>query len=238
MTFRSSRGSASLTVGACIAMLLAAPAAHAEKADKEKQINFSAEQPFEVDMEKRSGTLKGNVVITQGTLTIKADRIDFKQNSDNSLSATAYGSPVSFRQKKDDVDEYYEGFAQRAVYDGSKDQLELFDRALLKQGVDEFRSNYIAYNNATGVLRAEGRPDAPNVTDGPGARVRGVFQPRADSPLGKGPSKDGKDKSADAKSGEGKSGQPKAADTKAAPKASSADKPPVALKPADALKSD
>ena len=50
-----------------------------EKADKEKTINFSAEQPLEVDIEKRSGTAKGNVVITQGTITIKADRIDFKQ---------------------------------------------------------------------------------------------------------------------------------------------------------------
>ena len=139
-----------------MAVFAIAGAAHAEKGDKEKPINFSAVQPAEVDFEKRIGTLRGNVVITQGTLTIKADRIDFKQNADNSLSATAYGNPISFRQKKDDSDEYYEGFAQRAVYDGSKDLLELFDRALLKQGTDEIRSNYISYNNSTGVFRAEG----------------------------------------------------------------------------------
>jgi lipopolysaccharide export system protein LptA len=168
-----------------------AGAAGAEQKDKEKPINFSATQPAEVDFEKRIGTLRGDVVITQGTLTIKADRIDFKQNPDNSLSATAYGNPISFRQKKDDSDEYYEGYAQRAVYDGSKDLLELFDRALLKQGTDEIRSNYISYNNATGIFRAEGRPDAPNTVDGPGERVRGVFQPRSDSPLSKGTGKDG-----------------------------------------------
>ncbi len=167
--------------GCALGALVAMPAA-AEKADREKPINFSAEQPAEVDFEKRIGTLRGNVVITQGTMTIRADRIDFKQNPDNSLSATAFGNPVSFRQKKDDSDEYFEGFAQRAVYDGQKQLLELFDRALLKQGSDEIRSNYVSYNSSTGIFKAEGRPDAPGV-EGPGDRVRGVFQPRSDSPL-------------------------------------------------------
>ena len=162
--------------------VLAAPAG-ADKGDREKPINFSADQPAEVDFEKRVGTLRGNVVITQGTTTIRADRIEFKQNADNSLSATAFGNPVSFRQKKD------EGFAQRAVYDGQKQLLELFDRALLKQGSDEIRSNYVSYNSATGIFKAEGRPDAPGV-EGPGDRVRGVFQPKSDSPFtGKAPAK-------------------------------------------------
>ena len=109
----------SLMVVCAMAAMVTAPA-RAEKADREKPISFSAEQPAEVDFEKRVGTLRGNVVITQGTLTIRADRIDFKQNADNSLSATAFGNPVSFRQKKDDADEYFEGYAQRAVYDGQK----------------------------------------------------------------------------------------------------------------------
>ncbi|MGE5090500.1 MAG: lipopolysaccharide transport periplasmic protein LptA [Candidatus Levyibacteriota bacterium] len=167
-------------------------AASAEKADRDKPISFSAEQPAQVDFQKREGTLRGNVVITQGTLTIHADRIDFKQNPDNSLSATAWGNPVSFRQKKDGADEYFEGYAQRVVYDGQTQTLELFDRALLKQGSDEIRSNYVSYNAATGIFKAEGRPDQPGV-EGPGQRVRGVFQPRSDSPLlpGQGPANGG-----------------------------------------------
>jgi lipopolysaccharide export system protein LptA len=174
-------GRAVLLLAFALAAMLPALAC-AEKADREKPINFSAEQPAEVDFERRVGTLRGNVVITQGTLTIRADRIEFKQNSDNSMSATAYGNPVSFRQKKDDSDEYFEGFAQRAVYDGQKQQLELFDRALLKQGSDEIRSNYVSYNSATGIFKAEGRPDTPG-TEGPGDRVRGVFQPRSETPF-------------------------------------------------------
>jgi len=224
----------SIVYGRLIAsvMLVAAPCALAEKADKEKPINFSAEQPAEVDFEKRIGTLKGNVVITQGTITIHADRIDFKQNADNSMSATAVGNPITFRQKKDDSDEYYEGYAQRAIYDGQKDLLELFDRALLKQGTDEIRSNYISYNSSTGLFRAEGRPNAPGAAEGPGERVRGVFQPKSDSPIGKDLAKDGKSEGpAAAKS---KAGDAKDKSDKSAAKAK--DKAPVTLKPTDELK--
>ena len=222
---------------AALAAVVAAPLAHAEKADKAKPISFTADQPTEVDFEKRVGTLKGNVVITQGTLTIKADRIDFKQNADNSLSATAFGNPIAFRQKKDDSDEYFEGFAQKAVYDGSKDLLELFDRALLREGINEIRSNYISYNSTTNLFRGEGRPDAPGVSDGPGAKLRGVFQPRSDSPLGKDATKDkdGKGKSTESKDkaadSNDKSGDAK---DKATPtKASTPDRPPLTLKPAE-----
>jgi lipopolysaccharide export system protein LptA len=231
---RRSRNAAVLPLLTAFATLALASSALAEKADKEKPINFSAEQPAEVDFEKRVGTLKGNVVITQGTLSIKADRIDFKQNADNSLSATAYGNPIAFKQKKDDSDEFYEGFAQKAVYDGTKDLLELFDRALLRQGTDEIRSNYISYNSTNGIFRAEGRPDAPGAVDGPGEKVRGTFQPKSDSPLGKGASKDGKDKGAAAKDqagdGKDKSPEPK---SKSAAKSAAPTKAPVALKPAD-----
>ncbi|HEY7788065.1 MAG TPA: lipopolysaccharide transport periplasmic protein LptA [Casimicrobiaceae bacterium] len=179
---------------ACMVAMLACGIADAEKADRDKPIHFSAEQPAEVDFDKRAGTLRGDVVITQGTLTIHADRIDFKQNADNSLSATAWGNPVSFRQKKDDSDEYFEGYAQRAVYDGQTQTLELFDRALLKQGKNEIRSNYVSYNSATSLFKAEGRPDAPGV-EGPGARVQGVFEPRSDTALGAkpAPKSDGKE---------------------------------------------
>jgi lipopolysaccharide export system protein LptA len=201
------------------AAALHAPVAHAEKADKDKPINFSSDTGG-ANYEQKTGSLKGNVVLTQGTMTIRADRIDFKQNPDNSISATVYGNPLSFRQKKDGSDEYYEGYAQRAVYDGQKDFLELFDRALLKQGQDEIRSNYISYNTSTGVFTAEGRPDQPGAPQGPGARVRGTFQPRDEnSPGAKGAPKGGAAKGAK--------------DEKAAPKAPPA---PLTLTPDSALK--
>ena len=167
--------------------LAISPLTPAEKSDREKPISFSAADG-NFDYEKRTGALKGNVIITQGTITIKADRIEFKQNQDNSMSAVAYGNPISFRQKQDGKDEYYEGSALRADYDGQKELLQLFDRAILKRGTDEIRSNYISYNAATELFTAEGRANAAAAPDELGRtdRVRGVFSPKSDSPPSKG----------------------------------------------------
>ena len=199
-----------------------APPARAERDDKKQPINYSADTG-DVNYQTKGGSLSGNVVITQGTMTIRADRIKFKQNPDNSVSATAFGNPVTFRQKRDGTDEYFEGFAQRAEYDGEKELLELFERALLKRGLDEIRSNYISYNTRSELFRAEGRPDAPATPPdaGPGARVRGVFQPKGE----------GKDAQADGKPGD-KAGDAKATDLKAAP----AMPAPLPLKRAGELK--
>lgn len=198
---------------AALALGVALPA-HAQRDDKKQPINYSADTG-DVNYQTKVGNLAGNVVITQGSMTIRADRIKFRQNADNSVSATAYGNPITFRQKREGTDEYFEGYAQRAEYDGEKELLELFDRALLRRGQDEIRSNYISYNTRTELFRAEGRPDsaAAPADTGPGARVRGVFQPKDE----------GKDK--DAKDKQPAKGE-KAADAQPAVKPS-----PLSLKP-------
>ena len=188
-----------LLLALCALAIVSVDVATAETADRQKPINFTADDGV-VNYEKRTGVLKGNVVITQGTMTIRADRIDFTQNADNTLSATAYGTPLAFRQKRDDHDGYYEGWARKADYNGQTQQLELYDNAILKRGDDEIRSNFISYNAATEVFKAEGRPSStpPAAGDfGRGDRVRGIFQPKGDALPGKpGPAKGTEGKSA------------------------------------------
>jgi lipopolysaccharide export system protein LptA len=175
---------------ALFAALLPARVAHGQADDKKQPINYSA-NTGDVNYQTKVGNLSGNVIITQGTMTIRADKIVFRQNPDGSISATATGNPITFRQKREGTDEYFEGYAQRAEYDGEKELLELFDRALLRRGQDEIRSNYISYNTRTEQFRAEGRPDAASAPpdSGPGPRVRGVFQPKDEA---KDAAKDGK----------------------------------------------
>ena len=177
--FRVRRAVAAVVLAVAVLVLQPLPS-RAEKADRDKPINYQADSG-DVNYQTKIGTLLGNVILTQGTLTIHADKIVFHQNPDNSVSATAHGNPITFREKRDNVDEYYEGVAQRAEYDGQKRFLELFDRALLRKGTDEIRSNYISYNAETEFFKAEGRPDTRPAAAGEpplGARVRGVFQPQ------------------------------------------------------------
>jgi lipopolysaccharide export system protein LptA len=214
------------TAAALLPLALVALAARAEMGDREKPINYSA-NAGDVNYQTKIGTLTGNVIITQGTLTIHADKVVLKQNPDNSMSASAFGNPVTFRQKRDGLDEYFEGYAQRAEYDGSKQFLELFDRALLRRGQDEIRSNYITYNAATEMFKAEGRAASPSAPTegGPGARVRGVFQPKSDAL----PAKGTKDAAPDA----AKTPAPDAG--KDAPKSGAPGGAPLTLKPAGEL---
>ncbi|MBK7792123.1 MAG: lipopolysaccharide transport periplasmic protein LptA [Betaproteobacteria bacterium] len=220
-----------LVLGLPFALALVPLPVPAQTADREQPINYSADTG-DVNYQTKVGALSGNVVITQGTLTIRADKIVFRQNADSSMSATATGNPVSFRQKRDGVDEYYEGYAQRAEYDGAKQLLELFDRALLKRGQDEIRSNYISYNSGTEVFKAEGRAAAAAPGAAPAdadTRVRGVFQPKSDLPL---PGSKPKEPADPAKAAEteaaGKAKVPAAGRAKTAP-------PSPSLKPADAM---
>ena len=203
---------------AALAVACNVPSASAEKADRDKPINYQADTG-DVNVQTKVGTLIGNVILTQGTLRIHADKIVFHQNPDNSVSATAWGNPITFREKRDNVDEYYEGVAQRAEYDGQKRFLELFDRALLRKGTDEIRSNYISYDAATEFFKAEGRPDSRPAAAGEtalGARVRGVFQPQQ------------KDAAKDDKAS--KNGKPAPEPPKP--------NPPAPLKPSDALSTE
>ena len=240
---RNTRWRDSLVPAACVAlglMLCCAMPASAEKADREKKIDFQGDTGGG-NADTKTGELVGHVIITQGTMTIQADRITFKQNADNSLSAIAYGNPVRFREKRDGADDYYEGYAQRIAYDGEKRFIELFENALLKKTGDEIRSNYITYSAATEKFTAEGRPDAkpPGPGDSPlGARVRGTFQPRSDDKTDKSAAK-GKD----AKEGDAaKNKEPAAAskDSVAASKdkskgAAAKSPPPLTLQPSGDL---
>jgi len=159
----------------CVA-LLASPA-HAEKADRDKPINLEADTVTLDDIRKIS-VYQGNVVLTQGTLMLRADRLQVTQNENGLDKVSATGRPVAFRQKVDGRDEYIEGFADRIEYDGVNSQLELTGQARLRRGADELRGAQISYNANTGFYKVVGQPNAKT----PGGRVRAVIRPKPRTP--------------------------------------------------------
>ena len=162
-----------IPVSGFIALLLALPLAHAEKADKNKPVNLEADSVTMDDINKTSLYL-GNVILIQGTLTLRADQVQAKQNDQGLQSVTAVGRPVAFRQKLDGRDEYLEGYADRIEFDNIKSQLELIGNAKLRRGQDELRGAQISYNANTEFYRVIGKPDAQS----PAGRVRAVIRPK------------------------------------------------------------
>jgi lipopolysaccharide export system protein LptA len=154
--------------------IIAVPAAHAEKADRDKPITLEADTVTLDDIRKIS-VYEGNVILGQGTMQLRADRVQVTQNQEGGLqSLQATGSPVSFRQKLDGSEDYIEGYAQRVDFNGATSQLELTGQALLRRGQDELRGGRISYNAATGFYRVSGQAEAEKPT----GRVRAVIRPR------------------------------------------------------------
>jgi lipopolysaccharide export system protein LptA len=152
-------------------------AASAEKADRDKPINLEADR-VTIDDAKKVSVFEGNVVLTQGTTMLKADRMIVREDAQGFQSGVAYGNLAYFRQKRDGVDEYIEGWAERIEYDGKAERVQLFDRAHMKRGADEVRGSYISYDQPTEFFRVVGAQDNTAGTHTPG-RVRAVIQPKS-----------------------------------------------------------
>jgi lipopolysaccharide export system protein LptA len=154
------------------AALLVSPA-YAEKADRDKPVNLEADTVTLDDVRKVS-VYQGNVVLSQGTMMLRADRVQVTQNAEGLDKVSATGRPVAFRQKVEGRDEFIEGFANRIEYDGVNSQLELIGQAQLRRGSDELRGAQISYNANTEFYKVVGQPDATT----PSGRVRAVIRPK------------------------------------------------------------
>jgi lipopolysaccharide export system protein LptA len=164
-------GAAILLLGAILSP------AWAERADREKPINLEADR-VTIDDAKKVSVFEGNVVLTQGTLVIRADRMIVRQDKEGFNQGTAFGNLAKFRQKRDGVDEYIEGEAERIEYDSQAERLQLFNRAHMKRGADEVRGSYISYDQPTEFFRVVGAAENAPAGSVPG-RVRAVIQPKS-----------------------------------------------------------
>ncbi|MHB1332410.1 MAG: lipopolysaccharide transport periplasmic protein LptA [Sulfuriferula sp.] len=162
-------------------LLLTGAPALAEKADRSKPVNIEANSVTVDDMRKVSVYL-GNVVLVQGTMVLHADKIIVHQDAEGFNSATAYGNPVTFRQKRDGTDEYIQGFADRMQYDGKPGTLQLYDNAHLKRGADELRGSYISYNANTEFFEVKSGTDSAGAPSGRKGRVSAIIQPKPAKP--------------------------------------------------------
>ena len=160
----------------CTCCLVLAGPAQAERADRAKPINLESDR-MRIDDAQKTSVFEGKVVMTQGTLSIRAERVTLRQDKDGYQYGSASGNLANFRQKRDGADEYIEGEAERIEYDGKLDKVEFFNRARLKRDpADEVRGNYISYDSRTEYFTVTG--GSQTASGGPESRVRAVIQPR------------------------------------------------------------
>ena len=155
-------------------LALGVAAVHAEQADSTKPIEIEANR-MSADDARRMNVFEGNVVVTRGTLNIRADRIVVRQDAEGNQYATATGNPVRFRQRQDAKPPekegvWMEGEAKRVELDEKNGKIELYEEARVNRGGDEVKGNYILVDQ---------RSDFFTVTPGRGdGRVRATIQPK------------------------------------------------------------
>jgi lipopolysaccharide export system protein LptA len=180
-------GAAGLVV-ALAALSLASLPAQAERADRTKpmSVTSSGGNPDTVDLKKHSAVFIGNVIITQGTLEIHADRVEVSEDPDGQRLGFAYGSPehpATFRQKRDGEDEYSEGDSTRIEYDSAANRVRFVGAAhlrMLKGTVvtDQANAALITYDTATDTIKL-GSGEGTAASSASGGRTTVVFTPKA-----------------------------------------------------------
>ena len=172
------------TVLAALIAACAVLSAHAERADRLKPLNVEADQSGRLDLQNQVVVFTGNVVVSKGTMLIRAARIEVRQwpnGYDTAIAFGAPGKPATFRQKRDGVDEFIDGEAERLEYDGSKDQIKFIGNAAVRRlrgamVADEITGNLVTYDATTEVFSVSG--GATTTAANPGGRVRAVLTPR------------------------------------------------------------
>ncbi|MFT7776413.1 lipopolysaccharide transport periplasmic protein LptA [Roseateles sp.] len=166
-----------------LALMLAFSAAQAEKADRLKPFVFSSDKTGLVDAVNQRTELLGNVVITKGSLLLRAEKVDVRETRDGYHQAFASGvagQPVSFRQARDIPGEAIDGVANQLEYDTRTETVRFIGNATVRRlrgtaVAEEVTGAVIVYNSRTEVFTLEGGSASPN----PNGRTRIVMMPRA-----------------------------------------------------------
>lgn len=176
-----SRSSAPAWLSALLTACAVMPgAALAEKGDRSQPLTIEADKPGTIDLQRQVVVFGGNVVISQGSIRVQAERVEVREGSDGSRTAVAIGArdaPATFRQKRDGVDEYIQGSAERIDYDGRGDVVKFTGNAAVRRlrgttTADEITGHTIVYDNLAEVFTVQGGPASGS------GRVKAVLTPR------------------------------------------------------------
>jgi lipopolysaccharide export system protein LptA len=173
-----SRLSTGALVLAALWMLVATPV-FAERADRDKPLNIESDR-MTADEAKKTATFEGKVVLTQGSLVIRAERIVVRQDNDGFQYGVATGNPATFRHKQEGSG-YIDGQAMRIEYDNKAGRVEFFDDARLRRDSgDDIRGDFISYDARSERFTVKSAGEASGANRE--GRVRATIMPKKPAP--------------------------------------------------------
>lgn len=136
------------------------------------------------DDKDKTSVFTGNVLMTRGQMTLRADKLVAHQDAQGNQSGTATmstpGKLVYVREDNPLKFEVVEARGLRAQYDGKTSEIEMIGQAVVTRSIcgtpfDKISGERVRYNQKTDVYEAFSGPQSPTRD----RRVRSVAQPQA-----------------------------------------------------------
>lgn len=181
---RSLRPARAVAHALWLSLALVAAPVWAERADRLQPMNIEADA-LRYDDVQQTSVFTGNVVITKGTIVIRGQRVDVRQDPEGHQFGVVLGSADNrafFRQKREGLDEYIEGEALRIEYDSRTETVRLIGHAVLRRyrGTtlnDQTLGATIVYDGARETFSVDGAGPRGATPDNPSGRVRAMLTP-------------------------------------------------------------
>lgn len=156
-----------------ILMLSFSSSVWALSSDRSQPLNIQSDAAM-IDDNSGLAVYSGNVVVTQGSIRIDADKVTINYTKKQDLEkVVAEGKPAKFKQTPDGGKADILAKSGRMEYFADKDTLHLLQNAEVRQAQDSFAAQRIMYDTKTGVIQA----DKGESKDG---RISVVIQPRSE----------------------------------------------------------
>lgn len=135
-------------------------------------INIDSDS-FQADLNGKTGTWRGNVVVTQGDMKLRANSVRVSTVDGNADKVNATGNVV--------VDSPASGTAtgENGVYDVPRKIVTMNGNVVLKKSKDVMRGSQLSVNLVTGQATLGGGVKSQN---SPGGRVQAIFSPNSGAP--------------------------------------------------------
>lgn len=127
--------------------------AHGLATDKDKPIELNADSA-ELDQTTGTSVYTGNVVITQGSLKVNADKVTVYTADGGVQRIVGVGSPARFRQRPEGKDEDVKGEGRTLEYLAASRELVITTNAMVEQGGDVLKGDQIRYQLNTDRVQA------------------------------------------------------------------------------------
>jgi len=142
---------------AAVALLFLCAQAFALPEDREQPIKVQAKK-LEANRSKNLSVYSGDVIISQGSLQIRADRVEVHGNAEGEISRViATGKPAHFQQQVQQSQSPVKARARRIEFTVSSDELHLSGEAHVDRDGNTLTAEKIDYDLKSEQMQAQGQ---------------------------------------------------------------------------------